>query len=111
VFATPDWLAKNKTLAVAFNKALLDSFVWFNDPANKDAVIQEASDIDPAADKTRTAQQFEQLRQAGAYPVGSILDPTLLDAQQQLFKEAGALKETVPIDQWVDDSFAKLAKG
>jgi ABC-type nitrate/sulfonate/bicarbonate transport system substrate-binding protein len=111
VFATPEWLAKNKTLAVAFNKALLDSFAWFNDPANKDAVIQEASDIDPAADKARTAQQFEQLRQAGAYPVGSILDPTLLDAQQKLFKEAGALKDTVPIDQWVDDSFAKQAKG
>jgi ABC-type nitrate/sulfonate/bicarbonate transport system substrate-binding protein len=111
VFATPDWLSKNKDLAVAFNKALLDSFSWFNDPANKDAVIQEASAIDPAADKAQMGQQFDQLRAANAYPVGSILDPSLLDAQQQLFKQAGALKDTVPVSQWVDDSFAKQAKG
>lgn len=111
VFATPDWLAKNKDLAVAFNKALLDSFTWFNDPANKDAIVAEASAIDPAADQAQTAQQFDQLRAADAYPVGSILDKSVLDAQQNLFKNAGALKATVPVDQWVDDSFAKLAKG
>lgn len=111
VFATPDWLSKNSALAVAFNKALLDSFSWFNDPANKDAVVTEALAIDPAADKARTATLFDNLRTAGAYPNGTVLDPTLLDEQQNLYKAAGALKETTPVNQWADDSFAKQAKG
>jgi ABC-type nitrate/sulfonate/bicarbonate transport system substrate-binding protein len=110
VFATEDWLSKNSALAVAFNKALLDSFSWFNDPANKDAVVTEALAIDPAADKTAMAAVFEDLRAANAYPNGTILDPALLDQQQQLYQEAGSLPATVPVDQWVDDSFAKQAK-
>jgi ABC-type nitrate/sulfonate/bicarbonate transport system substrate-binding protein len=110
VFVTPDWLKKNHALAVAFNKAMLDSFVWFNDPANKDAVVTEALAIQPSVDKAQTAQLFDLLRSADAYPNGSILDPTLLDQQQQLYKSAGALVDTVPVSQWVDDSYAKLAK-
>jgi hypothetical protein len=34
-----------------------------------------------------------------------------VDQQQQLYQEAGSLPATVPIAQWVDDSFAKQAKG
>jgi hypothetical protein len=54
---------------------------------------------------------FENLRAADAYPNGTILDPALLDQQQQLYKEAGSLPATVPVAQWVDDSFAKQAMG
>jgi ABC-type nitrate/sulfonate/bicarbonate transport system substrate-binding protein len=111
VFATPTWLAKNPNLAVAFNKALLDSFVWFNDPANTDAVVAEAQKLDPASDAKSLASQFATLRADGWCPNGSILDPTLLDEQQKLYVQTGAVKATVPLDQWVDDSFAKQAKG
>jgi ABC-type nitrate/sulfonate/bicarbonate transport system substrate-binding protein len=110
VFATEDWLSKNSTLAVAFHKPLLDSFSWFNDPANEDAIVTEALAIEPAADKAATAALFDKLRAANAYPNGTILEPALLDQQQQLYKEAGSLPATVPVDQWVDDSFAKQAK-
>jgi ABC-type nitrate/sulfonate/bicarbonate transport system substrate-binding protein len=111
VFATPDWLSKNKELAVAFNKALLDSFSWFNDAANADAVVNEALQIQPAADKAQTAQLFTMLRQVDAYPNGTILDSGLLDDQQQLYVKAGALKATLPVGQWADVSFAQQAKG
>jgi ABC-type nitrate/sulfonate/bicarbonate transport system substrate-binding protein len=111
VFATAGWLSKNKELATAFNKALLDSFAWFDNPANKDAVVSEALAIDPGADKAATATLFDMLRTAGAYPTGTILDANSLDQQQQLYKQAGALTATVPVSQWVDDSFAKAAKG
>lgn len=111
VFATDEWLSKNSALAVAFNKALLDSFSWFSDPANKDAVVTEALAIEPAADKSATEALFDKLRAADAYPAGTILDPALLDQQQQLYQEAGSFPATVPVDQWVDDSFAKQAKG
>ncbi len=54
---------------------------------------------------------FDNLRAANAYPNGTILDPALIDQQQQLYQEAGSLPATVPVAQWVDDSFAKQAKG
>jgi ABC-type nitrate/sulfonate/bicarbonate transport system substrate-binding protein len=111
VFATDEWLSKNSALAVAFNKALLDSFTWFNDPARKDAVVSEALAIESAADKDTTTALFDKLRAANAYPNGTILDPELLDQQQNLYKEAGSFPNTVPVGQWVDDSFAKKAKG
>jgi NitT/TauT family transport system substrate-binding protein len=111
VFATPDWLSKNKAVAVAFNKALLDSFKWFNDPANADAVVNEAMQVQPAADRSAITELFKQLRDAGAYPNGTILDPSLLDQQQKLYKDAGALKDTVPVNKWADDSYGKQAKG
>jgi ABC-type nitrate/sulfonate/bicarbonate transport system substrate-binding protein len=110
VFATPSWLSSHKTLAVAYNKALLDSFVWFNDPANADAVVTEALQVEPDADKGDTTALFQLLRQADAYPVGSILDPASLDQQQTLYKDSGALEKTVPVSQWVDDTYAKQAK-
>lgn len=110
VFATSSWLTSHQALAVAFNKALLDSFTWFNNPANADAVVTEALAIEPDASKTDTAQLFTVLRQADAYPNGSILDPSSLDTQQQLYQASGALEKTVPVSQWVDDTYAKQAK-
>jgi NitT/TauT family transport system substrate-binding protein len=110
VFATSSWLTGHKALAVAYNKALLDSFTWFNDPANADAVVTEALKIEPDAGKTDTASLFTELRQADAYPNGSILEPSSLDSQQQLYKDSGALEKTVPVSQWADDTYAKQAK-
>ena len=69
-----DWLAKHKDLAVSLNKALLDSFEWFDDPANADAVVTEALAIQPQPTRTRPTV-FDQLRQVDAYPTGTILDP------------------------------------
>lgn len=111
VFTTPSWLSKNKDLAVAFNKALLQSYTWFDDPKNADAVTDEALKIEPAAGRNDTKQLFDELRQAGAYPEGTILDTNLLDQQQKLYKSAGALKDTVPVSKWVDTSYAQQAKG
>jgi ABC-type nitrate/sulfonate/bicarbonate transport system substrate-binding protein len=110
-FATKEWLSKNGDLAVAFNKALLDSFAWFSDPKNANAVVDEALKIAPAEDRADTAKLFELLRSAGAYPPGTTLDLKVLDAQQQLFKSSGMIDQTLPIAQWADDSYAKKAAG
>lgn len=110
VFATPQWLASHKALAVAYNKALLDSFKWFNDPANADAVVSTGLKIEPDASKSDTTQLFQLLRQAGCYPEGTILDPASLDEQQKLYQSSGAIEKTAPVSQWVDASFAQQAK-
>lgn len=109
-FATKNWLAQHKALAVEFNKAILESFKWFDDPANADAVVSEAVGIQAGADKAQTAQLFDMLRKADAYPEGTIIDPSLLDQAQNLFKQAKAITDTVPVDQWADASFAQQAK-
>jgi NitT/TauT family transport system substrate-binding protein len=109
-FATKNWLAQHKALAVEFNKAILESFKWFDDPANADAVVTEALAIQKGADKAQTTKLFDMLRQASGYPEGTIVDPSVLDEEQNLFKQAKAITDTVPIDQWVDASFAQQAK-
>jgi ABC-type nitrate/sulfonate/bicarbonate transport system substrate-binding protein len=108
-FATKKWLAANKDLAVAWNKALMQSFVWFNDPANADAVVTEALKLAPADDRNGTKEFFDQLRAAGAYPNGSTLSLAALDAQQTLFKQAGVIQDTRPVNDWATDTYAKQA--
>ena len=96
-FATKNWLASHQALAVEFNKAILQSFAWFNDPANADAVITEALALQPGADKAQTTQLFDMLRQADAYPNGAIVDTGVLDQEQNLFKQANAITDAVAI--------------
>jgi ABC-type nitrate/sulfonate/bicarbonate transport system substrate-binding protein len=110
VFATSSWLASHQALAVAFNKALLDSFAWFNNPANAAAVVATGLKIEPDAGKSDTTQLFQTLRAANAYPDGTIIDPASLNEQQNLYKESGAVPKTTPVSQWVNDSYAKQAK-
>lgn len=109
-YATKSWLGQHKALAVAVNKALLDSFVWFSNPSNSDAVVQEALAISPADDKAKTATLFTILRKLGAYPPGVILDKQAVAAQQTLYVQAGAATKSTPVDQWVDTSYAEQAK-
>lgn len=109
-FATRKWLDSNKDLAVAFNKALLQSFAWFDDPANKEAVVDEAMKIAPGTSRGETTKLFDMLRQARAYPQGAIVDSKVLDAEQKLFAKAGAIESTLPVSKWVDTSFAEQAK-
>lgn len=109
-FATKSWLQSHQALAVEFNKAVLQSYQWFDDPKNADAVLSEALALQPGADKAQTAQLFTILRDANAYPTCTILDSNTLDEEQNLFKQAKAITDTVPISQWVDTSYAQQAK-
>ncbi|MGH8889821.1 MAG: ABC transporter substrate-binding protein [Acidothermaceae bacterium] len=109
-FATTAWLAKNGDVATAFNEAILQSFQWFDDPANADAVVKEALAVQPGSDEASTAQLFDVLRKADLYPVGTVLDESALKSQEDLFVSTGALKNGIPTSQWVDTSFAQKAK-
>lgn len=109
IFATSTWLKQHPALAVALNKALLESFQWFDSAANDDAIISGALKIDPTQDKAKLKTYFDGLRTANAYPAGTILEPSLLAQQQSLYKAAGAIQSTVPVSQWVNDAYAKQA--
>lgn len=109
-FATSKWIKGHSALAVEFNKALLQSYQWFEDPKNADAVVNEAMKLAPGSDKGQTKALMDILRKANAYPPGTILDTKILDQEQTLFKQAGAVTGTVPVNQWADSSYAQQAK-
>lgn len=109
-FSTRKWLDANGAMAVAINKALLDSFAWFSDASKADEVVDEALTLDPKAARADLVTLFTTLRQVDAYPVGSILEKGAISTQQDLFVKSGAAKKAVPVDQWVDTSFAEKAK-
>jgi hypothetical protein len=95
--------------AVAMNKALLESFQWFDNPANDDAIVSEALKVDPSQDATQLKKFFDELRAADAYPTGTILEPSLLTQQESLYLAAKAIPSTVPVSKWADDTYAKQA--
>jgi NitT/TauT family transport system substrate-binding protein len=109
-FAMRSWLATHKQLAVAFNKALLQSFVWFMNPKNSDAVVQEAMALAPGADAAQTKQLFDTLRDLHwAVPKATLNIPTL-KYEQALFHQVGAISGTLPVGQWANVAYANAAK-
>jgi ABC-type nitrate/sulfonate/bicarbonate transport system substrate-binding protein len=109
-FATKTWLAGHKDLAIAFNKALLQSFKWFNDPKNEQAVVQEALALAPGADAAATTQLFTMLRTLHAYPEGQTLNIPTLKYEQALFRQIGSITQTLPVGQWANVAYANAAK-
>jgi NitT/TauT family transport system substrate-binding protein len=109
-FAMKSWLATHKALAVAYNEALLKSFVWFNNPKNANAVVQEAIALAPGADQAQTKQLFDTLRGLNWVPEGAILNIPTLTYEQQLFLQVGAIKSTLPVGNWANVYYAKAAK-
>jgi ABC-type nitrate/sulfonate/bicarbonate transport system substrate-binding protein len=110
LFATKKWLDSHHELALAVNKAILQSFAWFNNPANADEVLKRALEIAPGSDKEATKQLLETLRTGQAYPEGTVLDTKVIDEEQQLFLSAKAIEKTAPTAQWVQTSFGDQAK-
>ena len=109
-FAMKSWLASHKALAIAFNKALLQSFVWFMNPKNSDAVVQEALGMVQGADAGQTKQLFDQLRGLNWTPPGQILNIPTLKYEQALFQQIGAINSSKPVGDWANVAYAKAAK-
>jgi NitT/TauT family transport system substrate-binding protein len=109
-FATKTWLAGHKELAIAFNKALLQSFKWFNNPANETQVVEEAVALAPGSDPAATAKLFALLRSLHAYPEGQILNIPTLKYEQALFRQIGSIQNTLPVGQWANVAYANAAK-
>ncbi len=110
LFAMKSWLDTHHALALEVNKAILESFKWFDDPANADAVLKRALEIAPGSDEAATKQLLDTLRSTDAYPPGTILDTSVISKEEDLFLNAKAIDKSVPPAQWVDTSFGEKAK-
>jgi ABC-type nitrate/sulfonate/bicarbonate transport system substrate-binding protein len=110
IFATKTWLAAHKTLAVAVNKAILQSFVWFNNPKNADAVVKEAVALAPGTDAAQTKQLFDTLRSLHWAVEKAVLNIKTLKYEAQLFQQVGAVKGSIPVGRWANVYYANAAK-
>jgi ABC-type nitrate/sulfonate/bicarbonate transport system substrate-binding protein len=110
IFATKSWLASHKQLAIAINKAILQSFVWFNNPKNEDAVVQEAVALAPGTDEAQTKQLFDQLRALHWAVEKATLNIPTLKYEAALFRQVGAVTGTIPVGQWANVAYANAAK-
>jgi ABC-type nitrate/sulfonate/bicarbonate transport system substrate-binding protein len=110
VFAMNSWLASHKALAIAVNKAILQSYVWFNNPKNEDAVVQEAVALAPGTDEAQTKQLFTILRGLHWAVEKATLNIPTLKYEAALFRQVGAVTGTIPIGQWANVAYANAAK-
>jgi hypothetical protein len=104
------WLAGHKELAIAFNKAILQTYVWFNNPKNEDAVVKEAVALAPGTDEAQTKQLFTTLRSLNWAVEKATLNIPTLKYEAALFRQVGAVTGTIPIGQWVNVAYANAAK-
>jgi ABC-type nitrate/sulfonate/bicarbonate transport system substrate-binding protein len=109
-FAMKSWLATHKELAIAFNKALLQTYVWFNNPKNEDAVVQEAVALAPGTDEAQTKQLFDTLRSLHWAVEKATLNIPTLKYEAALFRQVGAVTGTIPVGQWANVAYANAAK-
>lgn len=110
IFAMKSWLATHKQLAIAVNKAILQSFVWFNNPKNEDTVVRDAVALAPGTDEAQTKQLFAQLRSLHWAVEKATLNIPTLKYEAALFRQVGAVTGTIPIGQWVNVAYANAAK-
>jgi ABC-type nitrate/sulfonate/bicarbonate transport system substrate-binding protein len=110
IFATKSWLASHRQLAIAVNKAILQTFVWFNNPKNEDAVVQEAVALAPGTDAAQTKQLFDQLRSLHWAVEKATLNIPTLKYEAALFRQVGAVTGTIPVGQWANVAYANAAK-
>ena len=109
-WATASWLSSHKDLGVAFNKALLQSFVWFNNPKNATAVVNEAVALAPGSDPAQVTQLFNILRTNHWAPNGQILNIPTLKYMAALFEQLGTVQGSKPVGTWANIYYAKTAK-
>lgn len=110
IFAMKSWLATHKALAIAVNKAILQSFVWFNDPKNVNAVVQQAVALAPGTDPAQTKQLFATLRSLHWAVEKAVLNIPTLKYEAALFKQVGAVQGSIPVGQWANVYYANTAK-
>jgi NitT/TauT family transport system substrate-binding protein len=110
IFAMKSWLATHKALAIAVNKAILQSFVWFNNPKNETAVVNEAVALAPGSDPAQTKTLFDQLRTLHWAVEKATLNIPTLKYEAALFQQVGAVKGSIPVGNWANVAYANAAK-
>ncbi len=109
LWAKPQWLQANPKLAVAVNLAELDTYQWFNNPANKTAVLNEMVNDSPGAKMSSAEELYNLYIKYKVLAPGAAVSNSLLTAQEQFYYGFGTLTSKVPLSQWADASYDQAA--
>ena len=109
LWATPQWLSQNPDLAVAINEAVLESFRWFDNPANKQAYVDASTSAVKGLDASVAAQMYDVYTQNDMYPPNSILTDSGMQFNQTAYFNAKSLPKELPISQICNTTYAQQA--
>ncbi|MDA8203896.1 MAG: ABC transporter substrate-binding protein [Chloroflexi bacterium] len=109
LWATPQWLSQNADIAVAMNEAVLESFRWFDNPANKQAYVDASTSAVKGLDASVASQMYDIYQQNSMYPPNAILTDSGMAFNQTAYFKAGSLPKQLPISQICNTTYAQQA--
>ncbi len=108
-FTTKDWIAGHAAMALAYNEALLLSFRWLNDTANKAQYVQEAlTEVDGTVE-AQVADTYDVYVKNGFTSPNAIMTDADLTSQMDQLVTMGAYQSAIPTSQYADLSFGQQA--
>jgi ABC-type nitrate/sulfonate/bicarbonate transport system substrate-binding protein len=108
-FTTKDWLASHQAMALAYNEALLLSFRWLDDPANRAQYVNEAlHDVD-GTEALQVGEAYDVYLKNNFTPPNAILTDADLTSQMNQLVAMGAYKTAIPTSQYADLTFGQQA--
>ncbi len=108
-FTTKDWLASHQAMALAYNEALLLSFRWLNDPANRAQYVNEALNDVPGTEDLQVGETYDVYLKNGFTPPNAILTDADLTSQMTQLVAMGAYQTAIPTSQYADLTFGQQA--
>ena len=109
LWASPTWLSQNADIATAINEAVLESFRWFDNPANKQAYVDASTAAVKGLDASLAGQMYDVYTQNTMYPPNTILTTDGLSFNQDAFVKAGSLPKALPMSQVCNTTYAQQA--
>ena len=100
LWASPSWITQHAKMAVAINLAELDTYQWFNNPKNENAVLVTMVGDSPGATMSSARSIYNLYRKYGVLAAGSALSTKALLAQQSFYQSAGTLTTALPLSSW-----------
>ncbi len=100
IWASPTWLKHNAKMAVAIDLAELDTYKWFNDPRNRNAVLVEMAEDSPGATMQSASTLYGLYRKYGVLAPGTAVSSKILLAQEKFYVKSGTLSSSVPLSRW-----------
>jgi ABC-type nitrate/sulfonate/bicarbonate transport system substrate-binding protein len=109
LWASPKWISGHQQMAVAYNRALLQSFRWASNPANKPAFVKLATSKLAGVDANQAGSAYDDYLKYHFYPVNDILTNATMSGNESNFSLYNLIPKALPVSDWVDSSYAKKA--
>ena len=110
LWAKPSWINANRNVAAAFNEALLRSFRWVSNTANKQAFIRMAQQHINGLSSQAAGTTYDDWIRFKIFHINSAITPAAITLQENLFLQHDLItRRPSSSSEWVDISFSANA--